>query len=109
MKAATVAPPTPAPPKPRIRQPRKVLGATVAAEGTTVVAFPARGQPLSKAEALLLVQAEIARRGSIPSQGAIAMRCRVHKATVSRWLASWEQANLLSRAQAGRCKVVATA
>ena len=117
-RPATVA--TPAPPKPRARQPRKVLGtrvasaaiATVAAPTATVVAFPGRGQPLqpaSKAEALLIVQAEIARQGSIPSQDAIAVRCRVHKATVSRWLASWERAGFLSRAQDGRCKVVATA
>jgi CTP-dependent riboflavin kinase len=61
---------------------------------------------LSKAEALLMIQAEIAQRGSIPSQDVIANRCAVNK-SASRWLRQWERDGLISRQQDGRCKIVA--
>ena len=103
LPVATVAPTAPGPGS------GTRLPATVARPSATVVTLRPQARRLSKANALLLVQGEIARHGSIPSQDTVADRCQVNKATVSRWLRQWERDGLISRAQDGRCKVVASA
>ena len=45
----------------------------------------------------------------IPSQDEIARLCRINKGTVSRRLRKWEGDGLVSRAQEGAAKVVASA
>ena len=98
-------------PTPGPRKPPRFPETGTRKPSATVLQLPFKGQrkPLSKAETLAFVQAEITQRGSIPSQDAIAARCGRRKGTVSRWLRDWERSGLVSRQQEGRCKVVASA
>ena len=91
-----------------LRKPSRFPETVALKPSATVLPFTGIRKPLTKGEALLLVQAEITQRGSIPSQDAIAERIGRRKGTVSRWLRDWERSGLVSRQQDGRCKVVAS-
>ena len=109
---ATAAPgPGTVSPTPGPRKPSRFPETGTRKPSATVLQLPFKGQrkPLSKAETLAFMQAEITQRGSIPSQDAIAAQCGRRKGTVSRWLRDWERSGLVSRQQEGRCKVVASA
>lgn len=67
----------------------------------------ARKVGISRNEALLDLQARLRRGETIPSQDALRDAWGVNKATVSRWLATWEDKGWIPyRRRDGRCNVI---
>lgn len=62
--------------------------------------------PFQKAEALRDVLSLIHSSGTVPSQGALRLRWKRPKSTVSRWLIEFEAKGQITRSQQGKCKAV---
>ena len=57
-------------------------------------------------DVLAYVRERLAAGETLPSQATIAKRFRLPKQTVSRWMAKWEAAGLISRKRDGRRNVI---
>jgi hypothetical protein len=97
---------------------RKVAKATPATAGKpelpTVARQPlpetdGRGGRMTKRQAEQFLVTHLALHGSIESQDWLAAKAGVNKGTISKWMRDWVRRGLVTRAQAGRCKMIESA
>jgi hypothetical protein len=66
-------------------------------------------RPMTREETERFVVTELALGRLLPSQDWLAAKAGVRKSTVHKWLTEWERQGLISRARAGKCKVIQAA